>query len=46
MIAWIITAAGFGLWLITTAISSAFDVFWLQVEPMMPWWRWDELRGQ
>jgi hypothetical protein len=46
MVAWIITAAGVGLWLITTAISSAFDVFWLQGEPMMPWWRWDELRGQ
>ena len=46
MIAWIITAAAFGLWLITTVISSAFDVFWLQVEPMMPWWRWDEWRGQ
>lgn len=39
MIAWIITAAGFGLWLITSAISSAFTGFWEGTGPMMPWWQ-------
>lgn len=37
-IAWIITAAGFGLWLVVAAVSGIFeqmpDRFW----PMMPWW--------
>ena len=39
MIAWIITAAGFGLWILTSAISSAFTAFWGQVTPMMDWWQ-------
>ena len=39
MIAWIITAAGFGLWLITSTISSAFSSFWVQMAPMMEWWQ-------
>ena len=39
MIAWIITAAGFGLWILTTAISSAFSSFWVQMAPMMQWWQ-------
>ena len=39
MIAWIITAAGFGLWLITSAISSAFSSVWVQMTPMMDWWQ-------
>lgn len=39
MIAWIITAAGFGLWLLTTAISRIFAFIPDQVVPMMPWWQ-------
>jgi hypothetical protein len=38
MIAWIITAAGFGLWPLTAAISRIFvdiPAEW----PMMPWWQ-------
>jgi hypothetical protein len=38
MIAWIITAAGFGLWLLTAAISRAF-VYVPADWPMMPWWQ-------
>jgi len=38
MIAWIITAAGFGLWLLTMAISRVFVLMPDQVWPMMPWW--------
>jgi hypothetical protein len=38
MIAWIITAAGFGLWLLTTAISRVFVLLPDQIWPMMPWW--------
>ncbi|NYE19174.1 TM2 domain-containing protein [Microbacterium immunditiarum] len=38
MIAWIITAAGFGLSLITTAISRVFVLVPDQMWPMMPWW--------
>jgi len=38
MIAWIITAAGFGLWLLTTAISRVFVYVPDQLGPMMPWW--------
>ncbi|MBT2517740.1 hypothetical protein J7E29_09875 [Streptomyces sp. ISL-90] len=39
LIAWIITAASVGLWLLTSAISRAF--FWVPPEyvPMMPWWQ-------
>jgi hypothetical protein len=39
MIAWIITAAGFGLWILTTAISRMFMYVPEQVWPMMPWWQ-------
>ncbi|WP_363353818.1 TM2 domain-containing protein [Microbacterium sp. LMI12-1-1.1] len=39
MIAWIITAAGFGLWILTAAISRVFMYVPEQVWPMMPWWR-------
>lgn len=39
MIAWIITAAGFGLALLTSAISRAFVYVPEQIWPMMPWWR-------
>jgi hypothetical protein len=39
MIAWIITAAGFGLWLLTTAISRVFVYVPEQFGPMMPWWQ-------
>jgi TM2 domain len=46
MIAWIITAAGFGLWILTSAISSAFTGFWQGSGTMMPWWRWREWTGQ
>ena len=38
MIAWIITAAGFGLWLFTAAISRVM-AYIPDVWPMMPWWR-------
>lgn len=38
MIAWTITAAGFGLWLLTAAISGVFDRMPEQFWPMMPWW--------
>ncbi|WP_374975061.1 TM2 domain-containing protein [Microbacterium trichothecenolyticum] len=38
MIAWIITAAGFGLWLITAAVSRVF-VYMPGGWPMMPWWQ-------
>ena len=40
MIAWIITAAGFGLWLLTTAISRIFTFVPDQLVPMMPWGHW------
>jgi hypothetical protein len=39
MIAWIITAAGFGLWILTAAISRMFMYVPEQVWPMMPWWQ-------
>lgn len=39
MIAWIITAAGFGLWILTTAISRVFVYVPEQLGPMMPWWQ-------
>lgn len=39
MIAWIITAAGFGLWILTAAISRVFMYVPEQVWPMMPWWQ-------
>jgi hypothetical protein len=39
MIAWIITAAGFGLWILSTAISRIFMYVPEQVWPMMPWWQ-------
>lgn len=39
MIAWIITAAGFGLWILTTAISRIFVYVPEQFGPMMPWWQ-------
>ena len=45
MIAWIITAAGFGLWILTSAISSAFTGFW-QGAGMMQWWQWQEWTGR
>lgn len=38
LIAWIITAAGFALWLLTAAVSRVFVLLpadW----PMMPWWQ-------
>jgi hypothetical protein len=38
MIAWIITAAGFGLWLLTAAISRVL-VYIPAQWPMMPWWQ-------
>ncbi|MBD8022409.1 TM2 domain-containing protein [Microbacterium sp. Sa1CUA4] len=38
MIAWIITAAGFGLWLFTAAISRVM-AYIPDVWPMMPWWQ-------
>ncbi|WP_205791751.1 TM2 domain-containing protein [Microbacterium sulfonylureivorans] len=38
-IAWIITAAGFGLWILTAAISRVFMFVPEQVWPMMPWWQ-------
>lgn len=38
MIAWIITAAGFGLWLLTAAISRVFVLVPDQMWPMVPWW--------
>jgi hypothetical protein len=37
MIAWIIPAAGFGLWILTTAISRVFVDVPEQLGPMMPW---------
>ena len=39
MIAWIITAAGFGVWILSTAISRIFMFVPEQVWPMMPWWQ-------
>ncbi|HEX6366583.1 MAG TPA: TM2 domain-containing protein [Agromyces sp.] len=39
MIAWIITAAGFGLWILTAAISRVFVYVPEQLGPMMPWWQ-------
>lgn len=39
LIAWIITAAGFGLWLLTTAISRVYVYVPEQFGPMMPWWQ-------
>lgn len=39
MIAWIITAAGFGLWLLTAAITRVFAYVPAQFVPMMPWWQ-------
>lgn len=41
MIAWIITAAGFGLWLLTSTISTALGGFWDNM-PMMPGWDWQD----
>lgn len=38
MIAWIITAAGFGLWILTAAITRVFVFIPEQLVPMMPWW--------
>ena len=46
MIAWIITAAGFGLWILTSAISSAFTGFWQGAGTMMQWWQWQEWTGR
>lgn len=39
MIAWIMTAAGFGLWIITMAISRVITYVPEQVWSMMPWWQ-------
>ena len=39
MISWIITAAAFGLWLLTSAISRVYVYIPGQFGPMMPWWQ-------
>ena len=39
MISWIITAAAFGLWLLTSAISRVYVYIPEQFGPMMPWWQ-------
>ena len=39
LVAWIITAAGFGLWLITATISQVYGAIPQTVLPMMPWWQ-------
>ena len=39
LIAWIITAAGFGLWILTTAVSRVFVYVPEQLGPMLPWWQ-------
>lgn len=38
MIAWIITAAGFGLAILTSALTQIFVYVPEQIGPMMPWW--------
>lgn len=40
MTAWIITAAGFGLWLVVAAFSQFVAALSDWYLPMMPWWRW------
>jgi hypothetical protein len=39
LISWIITAAAFGLWLVTSAISRVYVYIPQQFGPMMPWWQ-------
>lgn len=39
MIAWIITAAGFGLSILASAIGRVFVYVPQQIIPMMPWWQ-------
>ncbi|WP_082590463.1 TM2 domain-containing protein [Agromyces sp. Soil535] len=39
MIAWIITAAAFGLWILTAAISRVYVYVPQQFGPMLPWWQ-------
>lgn len=38
MIAWTITAAGFGLAILTSALTQIFVYVPEQIGPMMPWW--------
>lgn len=38
-IAWIVTAAGVALWVITASFTRFFDYVPDQIWPMMPWWR-------
>jgi len=39
MVAWIITAAGTGVWLITSAISRVYTVVPPEWVPITPWWQ-------
>jgi TM2 domain-containing membrane protein YozV len=39
MFAWIVTAVGFGLWIVTTAVTRAFTFSSEWYGPMVPWWQ-------